>query len=275
LSLRDRSIGTKFPWVKTHGYNQNGHDVTKTKMKEKIILALDLSSPEEARKTVETFRGEVGAFKIGLQLFTAAGASFVRELTGEGVKIFLDLKFHDIPNTVASAAVEAARMGVWMFNVHALGGGEMMRETAGRVRAACARENLAQPKMIAVTVLTSSDAETLRETGIVNELSRQVLNLALLASECEMDGVVASPREIALIREGVKRENFLIVTPGVRPTSKAVFATADDQKRVMTPAEAIAAGSDHLVIGRPILKAGDSLAAVREIIREMENAQTN
>jgi len=238
-------------------------------MKEKIILALDLSSAEEARNIVQNFRGEVGAFKIGLQLFTAAGASFVRELTREGVRIFLDLKFHDIPNTAASAAVEAARMGVWMFNVHALGGGEMMRETVERVRDACAKENLARPKMIAVTVLTSSDANTLRETGIANEPAGQVLKLAQLASECEMDGVVASPREISLIRDGVGREDFLIVTPGVRPA----FATVDDQKRVMTPAEAIVAGSDHLVIGRPILRADDPLRAVRSIIEEIESAQ--
>jgi orotidine-5'-phosphate decarboxylase len=240
-------------------------------VKEKIILALDLSSPEEARKTIDTFRGEVGAFKIGLQLFTAAGASFVRELTGEGVKIFLDLKFHDIPNTVASAAVEAARMGVWMFNVHASGGSVMMRETVKRVSEACAGENLGRPKLIAVTVLTSSNAETLRETGVQTALAEQVLNLARLASECEMDGVVASPQEIAMIRKGAGREDFLIVTPGVRPA----FATADDQKRVMTPAEAIAAGSDHLVIGRPILQAADPLGAVRKIVEEMENARAH
>jgi orotidine-5'-phosphate decarboxylase len=243
-------------------------------MKEKIILALDLSTVAEAKKAIETFRDEVGAFKIGLQLFTLAGASFVRELTGARVKIFLDLKFHDIPNTVSSAAVEAARMGVWMFNVHALGGSEMMRATVERVRETCVKEKLAQPKMIAVTVLTSSDQETLHEVGIETEVSRQVLNLAQLASECEMDGVVASPREIALIRDGVKRENFLLVTPGVRPA----FATTDDQKRVMTPAEAIAAGSDYLVIGRPVLKAPETLGpigAIRAIVEEMENTQTN
>src|ERR1044072_6339579 len=208
-------------------------------MKEKIILALDLSSPEEARKIIDTFRAEVVAFKIGLQLFTAAGASFVRELAAEGVKIFLDLKFHDIPNTVSSAAVEAARIGVWMFNVHAAGGGEMMRETVKRVREACAAENLEQPKMIAVTVLTSSNAETLQETGVQNGPAEQVLKLARLASECEMDGVVASPQEIAMIRGGIGRGDFLIVTPGLRPTFKAAFATADDQNRAIIPAEAI------------------------------------
>jgi orotidine-5'-phosphate decarboxylase len=238
-------------------------------MKEKIILALDLSSADEARKTVEAFRDEVGAFKIGLQLFTAAGASFVRELTAGGVKIFLDLKFHDIPNTVAGAAVEAARMGVWMFNVHALGGREVMRATVDSVRETCAREGLEQPKMIAVTVLTSANAKTLEEVGIKSPVSGQVLKLAQLASECEMDGVVASPQEIELIRGNIGRKDFLIVTPGVRPA----FATTDDQKRVMTPAEAIIAGSDHLVIGRPVLKAKNPLLAVRSIIEEMENAR--
>ncbi len=240
-------------------------------MKEKIILALDVDTPEEAQKLIETFRGEVGAFKIGLQLFTAAGASFVRETAAGGVKIFLDLKFHDIPNTVAKAAAQAARMGVWMFNVHALGGGEMMRAAVRKVNDICAKENLARPKMIAVTVLTSADTQTLKEVGINGEAPEQVLKLAQLASECELDGVVASPREITLIRENIEREDFLVVTPGVR----SGFATSDDQKRVMTPAEAIAAGSDHLVIGRPVLTADDPLEAVRQIIKEMENAPAN
>jgi len=240
-------------------------------MKEKIILALDLSSAEEARKTIEIFRDEVGAFKIGLQLFTAAGASFVREVTAGGEKVFLDLKFHDIPNTVAKAAAEAARMGVWMFNLHALGGSEMMRAAVAEVDGVCAREDLARPKMIAVTVLTSAAAQTLSEVGIANEAREQVLKLAQLASECGLDGVVASPQEITLIRENIGRKDFLVVTPGVRPG----FATNDDQKRVMTPAQAIAAGSDHLVIGRPVLKAENPLEAVRQIIKEMENASAN
>jgi orotidine-5'-phosphate decarboxylase len=240
-------------------------------MKEKIILALDMSSADEARKTIETFRDEVGAFKIGLQLFTAAGASFVREMTSAGIKIFLDLKFHDIPNTVAGAAAEAARMSVWMFNVHALGGSEMMRAAVKRVSEVCQAENLARPRIIAVTVLTSSTAETLKEVGIAAEAREQVLKLAQLASECGLDGVVASPQETVLIRENIANRDFLIVTPGVRPE----FATNDDQKRVMTPAQAVSAGSDHLVIGRPVLKADDPIAAVRKIIREMETVTAN
>lgn len=237
-------------------------------MKDKIILALDVPTADEARAHIETFRGEVGAFKIGLQLFTAAGASFVREVTASGARIFLDLKFHDIPNTVASASVEAARLGVWMFNVHAQGGSEMMRTTVEKVSEVCEKENISRPKMIAVTVLTSSNEKTLRETGIENAPAEQVLKLAELASKCKMDGVVASPREVSLIREKIAGEDFLTVTPGIRPG----FATNDDQKRVMTPSEAVSAGSSYLVIGRPVLKAEDPIEAVRKIVVEMEAA---
>src|SRR6476620_9009548 len=149
-------------------------------VKEKIIVALDVETADEARKIIDEISGEVGAFKIGLQLFTAAGASFVREIVGQKIKLFLDVKFHDIPNTVAKASVEVARLGVWMFNVHALGGTEMMRRTVENMREVCARENLAQPKIIGVTVLTSADRETLREVGIIQEIDSQVLNLAQL-----------------------------------------------------------------------------------------------
>jgi orotidine-5'-phosphate decarboxylase len=240
-------------------------------MKEKIILALDVQTADEARRIVETFNGKVGVFKVGLQLFTAAGPAFVKELASQGVKIFLDLKFHDIPNTVASASIEAARLGVWMFNVHAIGGGEMMRAAVDKVNAVCEAESLTRPKIIAVTVLTSSNGETLNETGIAAQPAEQVLNLAQLTSKCGLDGVVASPHEISLIREHLADKDFLIVTPGVRPD----FATSDDQKRVVTPGEAILAGTDHLVIGRPILKAADPLGALQRIIEEMETASAN
>lgn len=240
-------------------------------MKDKIILALDVPTADEARAHIETFRDEVGAFKIGLQLFTAAGASFVREVMASGARVFLDLKFHDIPNTVAGASIEAARLGVWMFNIHALGGGEMMRATVEKVGEVCDKENIARPKMIAVTVLTSANEDTLRETGIDSAPTVQVLKLAQLASKCKLDGVVASPQEVSMIREHIADEDFLIVTPGVRPG----FATNDDQKRVMTPSEAVNAGSSYLVIGRPILKAQDPISAVREIVKEMEAAVAN
>lgn len=230
--------------------------------KEKIIVALDVESAVEARTVIGELRGEVGAFKIGLQLFSAAGASFVREVAAAGVKVFLDLKFHDIPNTVAKASIEAARTGVWMFNIHASGGGEMMRRTVAEVGEFCERKNLIVPKIIGVTVLTSSSRETLIEIGVGADTSEQVLNLANLAAENGLNGVVASPLEIKLIRENVRADNFLIVTPGIRTD----FATNDDQRRVMTAGEAVAAGSDYLVIGRPILKAADKTSAVREIL---------
>ncbi|HLM60890.1 MAG TPA: orotidine-5'-phosphate decarboxylase, partial [Pyrinomonadaceae bacterium] len=170
-------------------------------------------------------------------------------------------------------AVEVARLGVWMFNVHAIGGGEMMRKTVENVREVCERENLVQPKIIAVTVLTSADRETLKEVGIETEMHRQVLKLAQLASKCDLDGVVASPLEVREIRENVGKEDFLIVTPGIRNSSfdgtNRIVETSDDQKRVMTAKDAVAAGADYLVIGRPILQAEDRIAAARKIIEEI------
>ena len=238
--------------------------------KDKIIVALDVETVREARDIIGEIGGEVGAFKIGLQLFTAAGASFVREVVSENIKIFLDVKFYDIPNPVAKASVEVARLGVWMFNVHALGGGEMMRRTVENVREICAKENLQTPKIIGVTVLTSSNQETLREVGIEKEIDSQVVNLARLTAKCGLDGVVASPLEVETIRSNIDKPNFLIVTPGIRPG----FATNDDQKRVMTPKEAVLSGADHLVIGRPITQAKDKLSAVRMILEEIESGST-
>lgn len=233
-------------------------------MKEKILVALDVSSANEAREIVAELKDFVGGFKIGLQLFTACGASLVEEIAKEN-KLFLDLKFHDIPNTVAKASVEIARLGVFMFNVHALGGSEMMRKTVEEVREVCDKENLQQPKIIGVTVLTSSSIETLNEVGIFAETEKQVLNLAKLTAKCGLDGVVASAKEIGLIRQNIEKEDFLIITPGIRPS----FATSDDQKRVMTPSEAVQAGSDYLVIGRPILQAENRIKAVEKILSEI------
>ncbi len=249
--------------------------------KEKIIVALDVETAEEAREIIADLRGEVGAFKIGLQLLMSAGASFVRETVESGIKLFLDVKFHDIPNTVAKASIEVARLGVWMFNVHALGGAKMMRKTVENVRETCAKENLSQPKIIGITVLTSSIEETLREVGIEKETNEQVLNLAQLTAKCGLDGVVASPLEVSQIRQSVKNEDFLIVTPGIRSSKFKVqssksktdnqIETYEDQKRVMSAAEAIAAGADFLVIGRPILQAEDRILAVRKILEEIES----
>lgn len=258
--------------------------------KDKLIVALDVPAAEEARRIIADLRGEVGAFKIGLQLFTAAGASFVRETIEAGAKIFLDVKFHDIPNTVALASIEVARLGVWMFNVHAFGGAEMMRRTVESAREVCDKENLTPPKIIGVTVLTSSDQETLREVGIERETQEQVLNLARLTAKCGLDGVVASPLEIEAIRANVGRKDFLIVTPGIRSDARTrgrrdaenegqttkneerIIETTEDQKRVMTARDAVAAGADYLVVGRPILQAEDRIAAARKIIEEIEAA---
>jgi orotidine-5'-phosphate decarboxylase len=247
--------------------------------KDKIIVALDVATAAEARNIIAELRGEVGAFKVGLQLFTAAGASFVRETVQAGIKLFLDVKFHDIPNTVAEASREAARLGVWMFNVHAFGGAEMMRRAIEAAREVCETENLVQPKIIGVTVLTSANRETLKEVGIERETQEQVSSLARLTAKCGLDGVVASPLEIEAIRAAVEEKDFLIVTPGIRgresrvenqrPKTKDKIETIDDQKRVMTAKEAVAAGADYLVIGRPILQAEDRISAARKIIQEI------
>lgn len=242
-------------------------EVQNPQSKARIIVALDVPTSAEARKIVEELKDEVDAFKVGLQLFTSAGASFVREIVSREIKVFLDVKFHDIPNTVAKAAVEVVRLGVWMFNIHALGGGEMMRRTIGEVREVCEKEQFRQPKIIGVTVLTSVNLETLKEIGIDKKVDAQVLRLAQLTAKCELDGVVASPHETEIIRENVKRKDFLIITPGVRPK----LGTSDDQRRVMTPKDAVQNGSDYLVIGRPILQAADKVQAVREILAEIDS----
>jgi orotidine-5'-phosphate decarboxylase len=256
-----------------------------TQVKEKIIVALDVETVREAREIIAELREEVGAFKIGLQLFTSAGASFVSEMVASDINVFLDVKFHDIPNTVAKASLEVARLGVWMFNVHAVGGGEMMRKSVEEVKRFCEKENLIQPKIIGVTVLTSSNRDTLRETGIEKETGEQVVSLAQLTAKYGLDGVVASPREVKLIRENVERKDFLIVTPGIRsskvkvqgsksederPKTQSQFETYEDQKRVTTAKEAVRSGSDYLVIGRPIIQAKNKILAVREIIKEIE-----
>ena len=237
--------------------------------KDRIIVALDVDSAHMARELVAELGDSVGAFKIGQQLFTTAGPDFVREVAGAGHRVFLDLKFHDIPNTVANAAVEAARLGVWMLNVHALGGGEMMRRTVDAVGEVSIRESLQKPKIIAVTILTSSDANELREIGIEREVRDEVLNLARLTAKCGLDGVVASALEARPIKQAVGSEEFLVVTPGIRKTSE----TNDDQKRVMPPAEAVSNGSDFLVIGRPITNTADKRAAIESIVNEIESAK--
>lgn len=227
----------------------------------KIIFALDVNGVAEIDGFASILSGRVGMFKIGKELFTACGREAVTAVQLHGGEVFLDLKYHDIPNTVARAMVEAARLGVKLVNLHALGGGEMMETAAAAVRKEFGDE---RPNMLAVTILTSSTAETLRQVGINEPVDQMVVRLAKLAQECGMDGVVASPLEIGLIREACGPD-FLIVTPGVRPG----FAAVDDQKRIMTPAEAVRAGADYLVIGRPIARAADPAKAADIIADEI------
>src|SRR5688500_3779471 len=202
--------------------------------RERLIVALDVDDLNQAKDLVQALANEVGMFKIGKQLFTHAGPQAVRLIQELGGEVFLDLKFHDIPNTVAKAAVEATRLGVWMFNIHIAGGREMMSRAMEDVSSACEREKRDRPHVLGVTWMTSADANTLREIGIERTTEAQVLHLAGLAAECQLDGVVASPLEIGAIRDAVTKPEFLIVSPGVRPE----FATNDDQKRVMTPRRA-------------------------------------
>jgi len=227
----------------------------------KIIFALDVNGVAEIDRYAALLAGKVGMFKIGKELFTSCGPEAVRVVQHHGGQVFLDLKYHDIPNTVAKAMLEAARLGVQLANLHALGGAEMMETAVEAVRKEFGDQ---RPKLLAVTILTSSTEETLRGVGIEHPVQEMVVRLARLAQNSGMDGVVASPLEIGVIRAACGPD-FLIVTPGVRPS----FAAVDDQKRIMTPAEAVGAGADYLVIGRPIAKAGDPAAAAEIISDEI------
>ena len=238
--------------------------------KQRLIFALDVDEFAEAEKWVAQLQENVGLFKIGKQLFTKCGPQVVQMVQQRGGEVFLDLKYHDIPNTVAKAGVEACKLGVKMFNVHALGGFEMMQKTVEEVDAWCAATGNARPIMLAVTILTSSTEETLRGVGIDRPVTEMVPRLAKLAKDAGFDGVVASPKEVGLIRAACG-DDFQIVTPGVRPT----FAAMDDQKRVTTPADAISAGATALVIGRPISAAADPLEAAGRILDEIEAALEN
>ena len=234
--------------------------------RERLVVALDVETCAEALDLVASLRGAVGMFKVGKQLFTAEGPDLVRRIVGLGERVFLDLKYHDIPATVAKASIEAARLGVSILNIHASGGREMLRDATRAVAEFCAAERIDRPVVLAVTVLTSLDDALLAETGVAGGTAAQVVRLARLARECGADGVVASPLEIGLIRREVARENFVVLTPGIRPAGEA----RGDQRRVMTPAEAVAAGADYLVVGRPVTAAADPRAAAEAIVRETE-----
>ena len=236
--------------------------------KDKLIVALDVDSASRALDVFDQLREHAGMFKIGMQLFTAAGPDIVRQIIARGSRVFLDLKYHDIPNTVAMAAIEATRLGVSIFNIHTSGGSEMMKRTVEAVAEISVRENLTRPKVIGVTLLTSVDQEILQRLGIDDEPKHVVGRLALLAKESGLDGVVASAQEIETIRHTVAQRDFVIVTPGMRTN----IESSDDQRRVVTPAEAIRAGADYLVVGRPILDANDPVRAARAIVEEIENS---
>ena len=234
-----------------------------------ILVALDVESAARAIALADTLRGSVGGFKIGKQLFTAAGPSMVRELTSRGDRVFLDLKFHDIPNTVAGAVQSAVATGAWMVNVHASGGSAMMKAAAAAARKTAETLGLPRPLVIAVTVLTSMDNEGLAEIGVARPMLDQVVHLATLAQASGLDGVVASPQEVRAIRSACGSD-FQIVTPGIRPLRQGSGQAADqqgkdDQARTLTPAQAIAAGSSYLVIGRPITAAPSPREAAESI----------
>lgn len=227
-----------------------------------VIVALDYGSAEEALQLSTRLDPLECRLKVGKELFTAAGPDLVRELVRRGFGVFLDLKFHDIPNTVAGAVRAAATLGVWMLNVHAAGGSRMMRAAAD----ALGTLGDDRPLLTAVTVLTSLTEQELADTGVVSGVDAQVTRLARLALEAGLDGVVCSAREAAMLRAILGREPVL-VTPGIRPSSEG--AARDDQRRTLAPAQALAAGSDFLVIGRPITGADDPAAALRAILSEI------
>jgi orotidine-5'-phosphate decarboxylase len=236
-------------------------------VRERLIVGLDVDDVARADAVVQRLGDAVSFYKIGKQLFVHAGPDVVRRVQATGAEIFLDLKFHDIPNTVAAAGVEAARLGVRLFNVHASGGLAMMERTVAEVDRVCRAERLRRPKIIAVTVLTSLADADLAQVGVARGAGPQAVRLARLAKRAGLDGVVASPREIRTIRRACGPD-FLIVTPGVRPAG----ADAHDQKRVLTPGEAIAAGADYLVVSRPVLAAQDPVTATEDIVADMGRA---
>ncbi len=239
-------------------------------MKE-LIVALDVGTAAAARALAARLAGTVGAFKVGSRLFTAEGPDFVRALAGEGHRVFLDLKYHDIPNTVAGAVAAATRLGVWMLNVHASGGSAMMRAAAKAAAETAADTGRDRPIVIGVTVLTSLDQAAIEEVGVPARVDDQVDRLAALAERAGLDGVVASPRETALLRQR-RGPGFVIVTPGIRGAS-APGGRADDQARTLGAAAALAAGASYLVVGRPIIEAADPREAALRIAEEASAAR--
>ena len=232
---------------------------------EKLIIALDVSEYSYAIELLEKFKDYVEIFKVGLELFISAGPKIVEDINKKGKKVFLDLKFHDIPNTVSKSAIAATKLGVHMFNLHTSGGLEMMKRCRDKVVDVCLKENVERPKILGVTVLTSLTREILKdELGIQHGVRTHVRHLSGLALKAGLDGVISSPKEAEIIRNHCGR-GFLIVTPGIRPS----WTPPDDQKRTATPKEAIRAGADYIVMGRGILQQSDPLKAVELIALEI------
>jgi orotidine-5'-phosphate decarboxylase len=230
---------------------------------DQLLIALDVDHARDARALADRLRGVAGGFKIGMQLFTSEGPAIVEELVARGDRVFLDLKFHDIPNTVAGAIAAATRLGVWMVNVHAFGGAAMMRAARDAADEAAARISRPPPLIVAVTMLTSLGEAALPEIGLSGPMPVHVGRLAALAKASGLDGVVASAQEIALIRT-ICGADFSIVTPGIRGAGD----TKGDQSRTLTASAALAAGASYLVVGRPIIGAGDPRAAAERLVAE-------
>ena len=233
---------------------------------DQLLVALDVDTGTRALELASALEGVAGGFKIGSRLFTLEGPDLVRTLGARGARVFLDLKFHDIPNTVAQAVESAVDTGAWMINVHASGGIPMMQAAARAGREAAERRRRPPPLLVADTVLTSKDEAALRATGVERSLLDQVVALAKMTQAAGLDGVVASPRETAAIRQACG-DRFLIVTPGIRGASAG--AERNDQMRTMGPAEAVRAGASYIVVGRPIIAALDPRAAAEGIVEEM------
>jgi len=238
----------------------------RSELAKKIVVALDVSTIEDAEAIVLKLKDQVTYFKIGSILFTRCGPECVRMVKKHGCEVFLDLKYHDIPNTVSNAAVEAAKLDVWMFNLHIAGGEDMINMTVEKVSDFCSQNNTRKSLILGVTLLTSINNEILKNTMMVNKSSHDYIKtLAIKGKNSGLDGIVASPNEVDIVRKECG-EDFIILTPGIRPT----WASTDDQKRLSTPRNAVERGANYLVIGRPIIKAQDPLNAFNKILDELD-----